>query len=235
MYIIDELWIKKNHFVFTSFCRCIEAILMKNFFFNRRTCVLFVYREVICRNKIVYNWWTLDEKKKNQPLFRGCFLERCSLSIFYIIVWVHWSNSAEKLFLQSTNFEFYKKLNAFNPPQGMFRRSKVVDNFFYYFVCIEKLFGEIKLHIIDTLWKKINDFNPSLGDVPEVGADCQFFTLFCRYVEAILPKIFFVIDELGILKKIKRFQPRFKGCFEDPKRLIIFCITSCVSRSNLTK
>ena len=39
--------------------------------------------------------------------------------------------------------------------------------------------------------KKFNGSNPSLGDVPEVGAARQFFISFRGYIEAILPKNFF--------------------------------------------
>ena len=51
---------------------------------------------------------------------------------FFIILWVDWSNCVEFFFLQSTNFEFYKRLNDIPPPPGMSQRSKGVDNIFHY-------------------------------------------------------------------------------------------------------
>ena len=96
---------------FLSFPGCIQAIVPKKFFGNQRTL-------------------NFGEIKQFHPLFRGCSSGRISFAIFYIIPWVHSSNCAEKLFWESTNLEFCKKLN---------------------------------------------DFIPSLGDVPQVGAAWKFF------------------------------------------------------------
>ena len=73
----------------------------------------------------------LTKIKRFPPLFRRCFWGRCRLSIFYIISWVHLNSSAEKLFLKPTKFEFYKKLNAFNPSlKGFFGDPRGLIHFF---------------------------------------------------------------------------------------------------------
>ena len=109
---------------------------------------------------------------------------------------------------------------------------------FQYFARYEKLdfylfcISEYTFFAIDELWiKKMNDFNPSLGDVPGVGAACQFFISFFGCIEAILPKKNFVIDEFWILQEIKRFQPLLKGCFIDPRGLInfVYCFV-CIEK-----
>ena len=68
------------------------------------------------------------------------------------------------------------------------------------------------------LKKKKNDFNLSLGDVPEVGAACQFFISFRGCIEAILPENFFCNRRT---LKIIKFR-RFNSLLRVPRNAAIF-------------
>ena len=114
-FAIDELWILQ---IIKSF-----QLPLKWCFEDPSGLIIFFITLCVWRSNLADSNWIQSmnfELKKNknkrfQPPFRGCSRGRCSLLIFYI-PWVHWSNSAETFFLQSTNFEFYKKLKAFNSP-----------------------------------------------------------------------------------------------------------------------
>ena len=97
------------------------------------------------------------------------------------------------VFLQWKNFEFYKKLNILNPPLRDVSEIQG-DWLIFLLVCV---YREViwRNEIVYNRWmlnkKKLKNFNSFLGDVPEVGAACQFCISFRGCIEAILPKIFF--------------------------------------------
>ena len=56
-------------------------------------------------------------------------------------------------------------------------------------------------------YKKLNDFNSPLGDLPEIEGGSQFFSLLCVYPEVIWRNKILWNQRTLNSKKIERFQP----------------------------
>ena len=91
----------------------------------------------------------------------------------------------------------------------MFLRSVQLGNFLNRSLGALKHLYRTTFYAIDELWilQKLNNFDPSLADVPPVGAAWQFFKSFPGCIEASVPENFLCNRRTLNFAKIKKVRP----------------------------